>query len=252
MCQSCRWPAVTTLRPSDTAGSARSGFAVSATQLAMPDAGLISYAEMLTIGKNICDAPWPEKPGFLCSLSIGFYVLFYDSKFNRGTPSPVGHVWNLTSSLESHATLLCTIYWLERPNFNFVLIELAHSRGFYFIPQKRAGTQPKQQFNIFSTRKPAEYIYIYIHYCDLVCFWDLPHGNDLDALHQQATHGKLLVIGDGDTGFGGPGNIRRTLRGYAAAGFAGISIEDQVYPKRCSSTRLPCWPCSRSWPRIQG
>lgn len=159
VCQSCRWPAVTTLRPSDTAGSARSGFAVSATQLAMPDAGLISYAEMLTIGKNICDAPWPEKPGFLCILSIGFYVLFYDSKFNRGTPSPVGHVWNLTSSLESHATLLCTIYWLKCPNFNFVLIELAHSRGFYFIPQKRAGTQPKQQFNIFSTRKPAEYIY---------------------------------------------------------------------------------------------
>ena len=26
------------------------------------------------------------------------------------------------------------------------------------------------------------------------------------------------VIGDGDTGFGGSGNIRRTIRGYAAAG----------------------------------
>ena len=35
-----------------------SGFAVSATQLAMPDAGLISYGEMLTVGKNICDAAW--------------------------------------------------------------------------------------------------------------------------------------------------------------------------------------------------
>ncbi|CAK9024161.1 2 [Durusdinium trenchii] len=50
----------------------------------------------------------------------------------------------------------------------------------------------------------------------------------------EATHGKLLVIGDGDTGFGSSGNIRRTMRGYALAGFAGISIEDQVYPKRCS------------------
>lgn len=45
---------------------------------------------------------------------------------------------------------------------------------------------------------------------------------------------KLCVIGDGDTGFGGSGNVRRTMRGYASAGFAGISIEDQVFPKRCS------------------
>ena len=47
----------------------------------------------------------------------------------------------------------------------------------------------------------------------------------------------LLVIGDGDTGFGGSGNVRRTMRGYAAAGLAGITIEDQVYPKRCSYAR---------------
>ena len=49
-----------------------------------------------------------------------------------------------------------------------------------------------------------------------------------------ATRGKLSVIGDGDTGFGGSGNVRRTMRGYASAGFAGISIEDQLFPKRCS------------------
>jgi len=45
---------------------------------------------------------------------------------------------------------------------------------------------------------------------------------------------RLLVIGDGDTGFGGSGNVRRTIEGYAKAGFAGVSIEDQVYPKRCA------------------
>lgn len=44
----------------------------------------------------------------------------------------------------------------------------------------------------------------------------------------------MLVIGDGDTGFGGSGNVRRTIEGYARAGFAGISIEDQVFPKRCA------------------
>ena len=45
----------------------------------------------------------------------------------------------------------------------------------------------------------------------------------------EATRGcGLLVTGDGDTGFGGSGNVRRTVRGYAAAGLAGITIEDQV------------------------
>ena len=46
--------------------------------------------------------------------------------------------------------------------------------------------------------------------------------------------GGLLVIGDGDTGFGGSGNVRRTMRGYATAGLAGISIEDQVILDLCS------------------
>ena len=35
------------------------------------------------------------------------------------------------------------------------------------------------------------------------------------------------VIGDGDTGYGNAVNVRRTVAGYAAAGFAGILIEDQ-------------------------
>ena len=44
----------------------------------------------------------------------------------------------------------------------------------------------------------------------------------------------LPVVGDGDTGFGGALNVRRTIHGFARAGLAGISIEDQTYPKRCS------------------
>jgi 2-methylisocitrate lyase-like PEP mutase family enzyme len=46
----------------------------------------------------------------------------------------------------------------------------------------------------------------------------------------------IPVIGDGDTGYGNPANVRRTVLGYAAAGFAGIMIEDQVAPKRCGHT----------------
>ncbi len=46
----------------------------------------------------------------------------------------------------------------------------------------------------------------------------------------------IPVIGDGDTGYGNPANVRRTVQGYAAAGFAGIMIEDQLAPKRCGHT----------------
>ena len=44
----------------------------------------------------------------------------------------------------------------------------------------------------------------------------------------------IPVIVDGDTGYGGANNIRRTIRGLAAAGAAAITIEDQMFPKRCT------------------
>ncbi len=48
---------------------------------------------------------------------------------------------------------------------------------------------------------------------------------------------EIPVIGDGDTGYGNPLNVKRTVQGYAKAGFACIMIEDQVAPKRCGHTR---------------
>jgi 2-methylisocitrate lyase-like PEP mutase family enzyme len=48
---------------------------------------------------------------------------------------------------------------------------------------------------------------------------------------------EIPVIGDGDTGYGNALNVKRTVRGYAAAGFASIMIEDQVAPKRCGHTQ---------------
>ncbi len=47
----------------------------------------------------------------------------------------------------------------------------------------------------------------------------------------------IPVIGDGDTGYGNALNVKRTVSGYAQAGFAGVMIEDQVAPKRCGHTR---------------
>ena len=47
----------------------------------------------------------------------------------------------------------------------------------------------------------------------------------------------IPMIGDGDTGFGNAVNVKRTVRGYARAGFACIMLEDQVMSKRCGHTK---------------
>jgi len=47
----------------------------------------------------------------------------------------------------------------------------------------------------------------------------------------------IPVIGDADTGYGNPMNVKRTVAGYSRAGFAGVMIEDQLAPKRCGHTR---------------
>ena len=49
-----------------------------------------------------------------------------------------------------------------------------------------------------------------------------------------AAAGGVPLIVDGDTGFGGASNLRRTVHGFAAAGAAAVSIEDQAFPKRCT------------------
>jgi 2-methylisocitrate lyase-like PEP mutase family enzyme len=41
------------------------------------------------------------------------------------------------------------------------------------------------------------------------------------------------VFTDADTGFGGPNNVRRTVRAFERAGIAGMFVEDQQSPKRC-------------------
>ncbi len=47
----------------------------------------------------------------------------------------------------------------------------------------------------------------------------------------------LPVIGDGDTGFGNALNVKRTVKGFMNAGFAGILIEDQV-PESDAATHI--------------
>ena len=43
----------------------------------------------------------------------------------------------------------------------------------------------------------------------------------------------LILIADGDTGYGNAINAFHTLRAFEQAGVAGLMLEDQVWPKRC-------------------
>jgi 2-methylisocitrate lyase-like PEP mutase family enzyme len=43
---------------------------------------------------------------------------------------------------------------------------------------------------------------------------------------------QVPVMADGDTGYGSPMNVKRTVESFAAAGAAGVMIEDQTWPKR--------------------
>jgi methylisocitrate lyase len=44
---------------------------------------------------------------------------------------------------------------------------------------------------------------------------------------------EIPLIADGDTGYGNPLNVMRTVREYEKAGASGIILEDQKWPKRC-------------------
>ena len=64
----------------------------------------------------------------------------------------------------------------------------------------------------------------------------ISYGEMVDEARNICRAVSIPMIGDGDTGFGSAQNIKRTVQGYADAGFACIMLEDQVAPKRCGHT----------------
>jgi len=64
----------------------------------------------------------------------------------------------------------------------------------------------------------------------------ISYGEMLDQGRNICAAVSIPVIGDADTGYGNALNVKRTIRGYAAAGFACAMIEDQLAPKRCGHT----------------
>ncbi len=65
----------------------------------------------------------------------------------------------------------------------------------------------------------------------------ISYGEMVDQGRELCAAVSIPVIGDGDTGYGNAVNAKRTVRGYARAGFACVMIEDQLAPKRCGHTR---------------
>jgi 2-methylisocitrate lyase-like PEP mutase family enzyme len=65
----------------------------------------------------------------------------------------------------------------------------------------------------------------------------ISYGEMLDQGRDVCAAVSIPVIGDADTGYGNPLNVKRTVAGYARAGFACAMIEDQLAPKRCGHTR---------------
>ena len=56
----------------------------------------------------------------------------------------------------------------------------------------------------------------------------------LDVSKNLAEAANIPVIVDGDTGYGNAINVMRTVADFEKAGIAGLCIEDNVFPKRCS------------------
>jgi phosphoenolpyruvate phosphomutase len=57
---------------------------------------------------------------------------------------------------------------------------------------------------------------------------------NLEVIRQMNRATDLPVIADIDNGYGNAINVMRTITEYEAAGVAAISIEDNIFPKRCS------------------
>lgn len=60
----------------------------------------------------------------------------------------------------------------------------------------------------------------------------------------------IPLLADADTGYGNALNVHFVVRAFERAGLAAISIEDQVWPKRCG--RQGCHSCERDGEQGQG
>ena len=73
----------------------------------------------------------------------------------------------------------------------------------------------------------------------VACHYGVPDYSLVSAREMAEQTGRIAravdvpVMGDGDTGFGNAVNTYLTVREFEQAGAAGLTIEDQLFPKRC-------------------
>ncbi len=73
---------------------------------------------------------------------------------------------------------------------------------------------------------------------DLVSFAEM--RDSLEMVRSAAP--ELLVLADGDHGYGNAMNVQRTVRAYGQAGAAAVLIEDKVTPRALTAAGKPCLP----------
>ncbi|WP_108658216.1 isocitrate lyase/PEP mutase family protein [Acuticoccus kandeliae] len=68
--------------------------------------------------------------------------------------------------------------------------------------------------------------------------------DNLEACRAIAAFSDLVLLADGDTGYGNAATVHFVVRAFEDAGLAGLMIEDQVWPKRCGHMAgkavIPC------------
>lgn len=73
---------------------------------------------------------------------------------------------------------------------------------------------------------------------DLISFGEML--NSLEMVRGAAPD--LLVLADGDHGYGNAMNVQRTVRAYGRAGAAAVLIEDKITPRALTAGGKPCLP----------
>lgn len=73
---------------------------------------------------------------------------------------------------------------------------------------------------------------------DLVSFGEM--FDSFTMAHNAAPD--MLILADGDHGYGNAMNVQRTVRAYGRAGAAAILIEDKITPRALTAAGKPCLP----------
>ncbi|MFO1080315.1 MAG: isocitrate lyase/PEP mutase family protein [Reyranellaceae bacterium] len=82
---------------------------------------------------------------------------------------------------------------------------------------------------------------------DLISFGEMM--DSFSMVHGAAPD--LLVLADGDHGYGNAMNVQRTVRAYGRAGAAAVLIEDKITPRALTAAGKPCLPRAEARMKIR-